>query len=223
MTRLETLVSRLQEFYGLLPAPPRDPFAIFLWEVLSMHTTPSRRDAALGALKRIPALTPDAVWRTPQKKLEEAVALAGPYQEQRLRVLRTGVAVFRRLPKLPALIRGPLPAARRALKALPQLGDASTRRMLLFAADRCVLPVDMQMNRVGRRLGYGAERGSARTSVRSVPRALTGELPAEPQAFRRACIYLTHHAMATCTATDPHCAVCPLLVECPEGKKRTGT
>jgi endonuclease-3 len=220
MTRLETLLSRLRRFYGLLPAPSRDPFAIFLWEVLSMHTTPARRDAALGALKRIRVLTPDAMWRAPQKKLAEAVALAGPYQEQRLRALRTGVDLFRRSPKLPALIRGPLGTARRALRPFPQLGDASARRMLLFAADCCVLGVDMHVSRVGRRLGYGTGSDSSRKSTRSVQRALSRDLPHDAEGFRRASLYLSHHALATCIERDPHCHVCPLLQDCPEGQKR---
>src|SRR5437867_12918679 len=123
MSRLDTLIDALQKFYGALPSPPRDPFGLFVWEVLSVHSTPRKRDAALGALRRIRALTPDAMWRAPQKKLEESVALAGPYSEQRLRALRTGVDLFRRSPSLPAVIRGPLAAARRALKPLPQLGE----------------------------------------------------------------------------------------------------
>ena len=79
-----------------------------------MHTTPARRDAAFGALKRIRVLTPDAMWRAPQKNLADAVALAGPYQEQRLRTLRNGVALFRRSPTLPAVIeaRSSPPAVR---------------------------------------------------------------------------------------------------------------
>src|SRR5437763_6726499 len=102
MSRLETILARLQKFYGALPSPPRDPFTLFVWEVLSVHSTPRKRDAALAALRRIPALTPNAMWRAPQKKLEEAVAKAGPYLEQRLRALRTGIDRFRRTPNLPA-------------------------------------------------------------------------------------------------------------------------
>src|SRR6266852_8674676 len=99
--RLESLLAALRKFYGALPSPPSDPFILFVWEVLSAHSTPRKRDAALGALKRIRALTPDAMWRAPQKKLEESVALAGPYREQRLNALRTGVDRFRRSPDLP--------------------------------------------------------------------------------------------------------------------------
>ena len=73
MSRLEDLLTSLQAFYGALPPPPRDPFTLFVWEVLSAHSTPRKRDAALAALKRIRALTPDAMWRAPQKKLEESV------------------------------------------------------------------------------------------------------------------------------------------------------
>jgi endonuclease-3 len=220
VSRLERLVAALQGFYGALPSVPRDPFRLFVWEVLSAHSTPFKRDAAFAALKRIPALTPDAMWRAPQKKLEESVRLAGPYSENRLQALRTGVEVFRRTPKLPAIIRGPLLPARRALKPLPQLGEAGAHRMLLFAADHAVLPADARVNRVGGRLGYGEANAEFRKQARSVQDALTRELPASVDAFRRAFLYLSHHGGATCTEADPHCVVCPLLRDCPEGQCR---
>jgi len=63
--------------------------------------------------------------------------------------------MFRRAPELPALIKGPLPGARRALKGLPQMGEGDQHRMLLFAAEHPVLPVDAPLSRVAQRLGYG--------------------------------------------------------------------
>jgi endonuclease-3 len=223
VSRLEGWLAALQRFYGPLPAPPRDPFTLFVWEVLSAHSTPRQRDAALAALRRIPALTPDSMWRAPQKKLEASVKLAGPYSGNRLTALRTGVDVFRRSPKLPAVIRGPLLAARRALKPLPQLGETGAHRMLLLAADQQILPVDARVSRVGRRLGYGDASHEFRKQARSVQDALTRELPSSVDAFRRAFLYLSHHGGATCTESDPHCPVCPLLDDCPEGRRRTGT
>jgi endonuclease-3 len=220
VSRLEGLLNALQGFYGALPTPPRDPFTLFVWEVLSAHSTPRKRDAAMAALKRMRALTPDAMWRAPQKKLDQSVRLAGPYAENRLQALRTGVDFFRRSPTLPVIIRGPLAAARRALKPLPQLGEAGAHRMLLFAADHPVLPIDARVNRVAHRLGYGDAGGDFKKQARSAQDALTRELPATVAAFRRAFLYLSHHGGATCTESDPHCAVCPLLQDCPEGKKR---
>jgi endonuclease-3 len=220
MSRLETLLSDLGRFYGLLPSPPRDPFALFVWEVLSVHSTPSRRDKALAALKRLRALTPDAMWRASHKKLEEAVKLAGPYAEGRLQTLRTGVDVFRRSPDLHTILRGPLVPARRALRGLPQMGEGGAYRMLLFAADHPVLPVDARVSRVARRLGYGDERGSFLKVARSVREAVARELAAEVDPYRRAFLYLSHHGSATCTEAEPHCPVCPLTAGCPEGQKR---
>jgi endonuclease-3 len=220
VSTLETLLQKLRKFYGALPTPPRDPFTLFVWEVLSVHSTPYKRDAALAALKRIRALTPDAMWRAPQKKLEESVGLAGPYNEQRLRALRTGVDMFRRSPKLPDVIRGGIVPARRALKGLPQMGEGGAYRMLLFAANHPVLPVDARVSRVARRLGFGDELGSFTKTARSVREAIGKQLPQSADAYRRAFLYLAHHGGATCTEGDPHCTVCPLLEDCPEGQKR---
>ena len=220
MSRLERLLGELRDFYGRLPTPPADPFTLFVWEVLSAHSTPRKRDAALGALKRARALTPDAMSRVAQKKLEDAVALAGPYLEQRLRALRTGVDVFRRSPDLPSLIRGPLTAARRALKGLPQMGDGGVYRMLLFAAGHQVLPVDARVSRVARRLGYGEGPAGVAKAARAIRGAVSSELPASADACRRAFVYLSHHGAATCTDADPHCHICPLRADCPEGQRR---
>jgi len=216
-----TLVDRLQKFYGAQPTPPRDPFTLFVWEVLSVHSTPRKRDAALAALKRARALTPDAMWRAPQKTLEESVALAGPYREQRITALRTGVDMFRRKPDLSKVISGPLAPARKALKGLPQMGEAGAYRMLLFAADHPVLPVDARVSRVARRLGFGEAHKEFTKTARSVREAIAAQLPAEADVYRRTFLYLNHHGATTCTETDPHCAVCPLLDACAFGKSRT--
>lgn len=220
MSRLETLIDALQRFYGALPSPPRDPFGLLVWEVLSVHSTPRKRDAAFGALRRIRALTPDAMSRAPQKKLEESVALAGPYAEQRLRALRTGVDRFRRSPDLPRVIRGPLPAARRSLEGLPQMGEGGAYRMLLFAADHPVLPIDAAVSRVATRLGYGRQQTDFTKTTRSVREAVVGELQHDAETFRRAYVYLANHGSATCTERDPHCAVCPLFKACPYGQRK---
>ncbi len=221
VSRFERLLVQLRRFYGVLPAPPHDAFIVFVWEVLSVGTTPSKRDAALGALRRVRALTPDAVARAPQKTLEQSVALAGPYLEQRLHALRVGADVFRRSPQLAQALRGSPLTARRAARALPLAGPAAAERMLLLAAGHPVLPVDAAIARVGLRLGYGAGSREPRDTARSVRRALSRELDRRTDAYRRALVYLSHHAASTCTEGDPHCGVCPLLEDCPDGRKRT--
>jgi endonuclease III len=220
MPRIHTQIDALHRFYGPLPSPPRDPFGLFVWEVLSIRSTPRKRDAAYRALKKIRALTPDAMWRAPQKQLEESVGLAGAYAEQRLGALKTGADRFRRSPRLNQLIRGPLPAARRALRRLPQIGPNGAHRMLLFAADQPVLPVDASVCRVAGRLGYGNSSAPPGKAVRSVRTALQLQLGADVGAFRRTFLYLSHHGSSTCIESDPHCAICPLREECSYGRKK---
>jgi endonuclease III len=206
VSRLERLVGQLREFYGLLPTPPSDAFQLFVWEVLSHQSTPQQRNSAITTLKRNLALTPDSMSKVARKKLEESVKLTGSYVEQRLRALRTAITVFQRHPDLPAAIKGPVPEAQQALSLLPQMSDGGADRMLLFAGDHLVFPLDAGVGRLVRRLGYDDAPAS--------------ELPATLDAYRRACTYLTHHAAATCTEKDPHCAVCPLLTGCPYGQSR---
>jgi endonuclease III len=222
VSRLERQIGELREFYGILPTPPADAFTLFVWEVLSFHSTPQKRDAALGALKRNRSLTPDAMWKVAQKKLEESVKLAGPYPDQRLRALKTGVEIFRRNPRLAATIKGSLPGALRALKKLPRMsGDSGGYRMLLFAGEHRVMPVDAGVIRVVTRLGYRS-RGSSSfgQAARGVRHAVAPELSDSLDAYRRAYTYLGHHGSTTCTDADPHCHVCPLLDECPFGQAR---
>ena len=193
MARLPALLGSLQKFYGLLPTLPKDPFILFVWEVLSVHTTPLKRDAALAALKKIRALTPDGMWRAPAKQLEAIVKAVGPYLENRIENLRNGIDIFRRNRDLPTIIRGPMIAARRAVKPLPQLGETGAHRMLLFAADQIVLPVDARVSRVARRLGYGEAHKEFSKTARSVRDALCKELPSSLDAYRRA---MAAHASA---------------------------
>jgi endonuclease III len=200
-SRLERLVDDLKQFYGPLTAPPADAFALFVWDALTFQTTPQKRDIAFAALKRHRALTPDAMSKVAAKTLEDGVKLAGPYFEQRLRALRAAINVFQRHPDLPSALAGPLPSAQDAVRVLPQTSDGGADRMLLFAGGHRVLPMDAGTARVVRRLGYDG--------------APDEELPHSLDVYRRVSVYLSHHAVSTCTEADPHCTVCPLLRDCP--------
>ncbi len=196
------VMDRLERFYGPLPQPPSEPFALYVWEVLGVHTTAARRDAAMSALRRIPALTPDSMGRAPRAKLESAVALSGPYREERLRALVAGVDVFKRHRDLADQLRGDATAARDALALLPYLTSISGQRLLLFAGHHPLLPDDPHLQRVLARLQTASE-------------AVSRELGDVLTAMQRATLYLSHHGRSTCLESDPLCHVCPLRSECP--------
>jgi endonuclease III len=195
------MIDRLARFYGPLPQPPEDAFALYVWEVLGIHTTPGRRLAAMNALRRIPALTPDSMRRVARAKLEAAVRLAGPYQEERLRALAAGVDVFSRHRDLPERLRGDIAGAREALSLLPNLTTRSGQWLLLFAGSHPLLPDDPHIKRVLERFHGGND---------DIARELDGVLTA----IQRASLYLSHHGRATCLESDPMCHICPLRQGC---------
>jgi endonuclease III len=195
-------MDRLERFYGPLPAPPEDPFALYVWEVLGVRTTPARRDAAMAAVRRIPALTPDSMAKAARAKLEKAVGLAGPHREERLRALVSGVDVFKRNRDLPKQLRSDPDAARDAVALLPHLTAVSSQWMLLFGGRHPRLPDDPNVHRVLARLRIDAD-------------AVAAELGGVLTAMQRAALYFAHHGRATCTEADPLCNICPLRSKCP--------
>ena len=210
----------LARFYGPLAHPPGDAFGVYLWEVLGLQTTAGRRDAALGALRRIPALTPDSVRKLGRGRLEAIVRLAGPFVDERLSAIDTGVDVFRRRREFASRLAGPLKTAWLAARDLPHLGEAGAAELLLYASPHALVPVDQGLCRLAVRLGIAAPRANIRRLVRDVRRALDRELPSELHERRQAVAYLMHHAQATCVESDPHCGICPLASGCAEGQRR---
>jgi endonuclease III len=215
---LAQIVSTLRTRYGRLPEPPADAFTLFVWEILSNHSTPKRRKAAMAALKKAGALTPDGMWECAPRKIEEAVALAGPYSAQRVQGLKKGIEVFRRHQDLPSIIKGPLPAALRALKGIPLMGEGGAYRMLLFPGGQPVIPVDARVARVATRLGYGERNDNFSKTARSIRQAVTSELAGTVTNHRDAYLYFEHHGATTCTESRPKCDVCPLLKDCAYGR-----
>jgi endonuclease-3 len=208
------VIHGLREFYGLQATPPADLFQFLVWEILSDQALPARRDLAWQALKRLPALTPDAMFRAPAKALLEAVGLAGPHREEKVERLRLTVGQFKRHREeldVETLRRGSALGAGRALGRLTHVHPSVRARAHLFTLDAQLLPIDHDINRVISRLmgmPHNRNRGKAR-------RWLCARLAPDVTAFREAVVYLRHHALHTCLRVGPHCAVCPLRDQCP--------
>jgi endonuclease III len=226
-------VRALREFYGPLPQPPNDPFQFFLWEILSADALSARRDLAWHALRRVPALTPDAVFRLPTKSLQETLAILGSNRDERVELVRATVGEFKRHRdelEAHAFAQAGLRRAFRSLQRLRHLPPDVRERALLYAGSYAVLPLDDGAARVVARLhgtaipvhegaeGFTLKRalwsGELRQQRRRARRLLTRRLPADVSTYRETLLYYRHHASHTCLAVGPHCAVCPLATGC---------
>jgi endonuclease III len=224
-----SIVAALREFYGPLTMPPADLFQFFIWQTLADGVLPARRDLAWNALKRIPALTPDAMFRVPAKDLAKAVELTGSHDPARTDALRQTVAIFRshreQLSNPSGQPVGPI-EARRRLRALGHIDADIRRQSLLFSSGFVLLPIDQATTRVIDRL---SGRRPVRAQTATGPRELTAarrharrwlreRLPADLDSYRTAALYFAHHARHTCTAVAPHCGICPLREGCPSAE-----
>ena len=219
MESFADLIDRLAEFYGPLPLPPADPFGFYVWEVLGTRTTGGRRDAAMAALRRIPALTPDSLRKLGRGRLEAVVRQCGPFVDERLAALDAGIDVFRRQHAFHRTTSG---SAATGVAGLTRPAAPGARRRLAPAAvhrGEPVVPVDAGTARVATRLGLVHSQANLRRLTRDVRRALGAALPAELSERRRAVLYLQHHAEHTCVESSPHCGVCPLVEGCAEGRR----
>jgi endonuclease III len=215
--RLERILARLGQFYGPMPEPPRDAFAHFLWHILWLRTTPQGRDAALLALRRVPALTPDSIAKAAPAKVEAALLLAGSHSPERRRLLAAGIDEFRRRPDLGRRLGGSVLAARRAFRWLGPMNPATVGWLLLFVGDHPVLPLDARILRVAWRLGWGRAGGSPRRWQRSSRQAVLHASGRDLAMLRRTALLFAHHGTSACDDLSPRCGICPLSDDCPRG------
>jgi endonuclease III len=210
---LSPVLNELKQFYEPQPEPPRDAFGFYLWYVLGQRTVPLKRDSALAALRRIPAMTPDSLWKAPRAKVYQAVAHVGP-PEQRLNAVISGVEVFRRHRDIDERLRGSMLQARRATRLLVSLGPVGAQWMMLAAGNHPIVPRHVGVGRIALRLGVVAPAAGVVLPQTQAARAVAATLPRDARFLKVAILYLTHHASLTCTLTEPHCRVCPLAVDC---------
>lgn len=216
---MDDALSALTAFYGPIPSPPRDLFAFFAWDVISCRTLPARRDHAWQALKRIPALTPDAMFRAPKDELKAALELVG-HVDARMDALREGSGYLRRHRDIADRVAGPLRGAVRALKDVPHLSASARMTAPLLVAGHAVPAVDDDAAQVLARLG-GLQATSDRRRRRAARRALVSSYGRDIERLSRAVVVLGHHARHACAEHAPHCSVCPLRPDCAFGQTHT--
>jgi endonuclease III len=202
----------LAAFYGRLAPPPQELFGFVVWEILSARTLPSRRDLAWLALRRLPALTPDAMFLASKADLQAALLMV-PGRDARIDELRAASGHLRRHRHLEAVVAGRLSAAVRALADVPTLTPAGRVRALLFPGGHAVAPIDEGIVRVVTRV-YGLDHPRPAGRRRLARQRFQLECDGELASMRHAAVLMAHHAAQACLPASPHCGVCPLASRC---------
>jgi endonuclease-3 len=210
-------IEKLRARYGAPDAPPTDPFALICWENCAYLVDDERRNAAFARLENKTGLDPKRILETSQAALEKCVAAPGRFAALQVEKLRTSaeIAIRDHDGDLTAVLALPEPAALRAFKKFPAIGEPGAEKILLFSGKASILALESNALRVLLRLGFGEEHKDYRRSYKSAQEAVRPEQPGKAAALVAATQLLRAHGQTLCTRSSPKCPECPLESRCP--------
>jgi endonuclease III len=214
------IVDRLDEQHGPAQRDPLplgnklDPYDELIYILLTVMTRSQPRiDRAYEGLR---TLCGDQGWSgllaADRDELRSVLEPLGFVNRRTEQLVGTVTAVEQELDGSLEVLRGMDDhTALETLLALPGVGGKTAKCVLMYSLDRAVLPVDIHVLRVGKRLGVIAEGASWREAGRQLDWDVPDELK-----------YAVHvqfviHGREVCTGPKPDCSGCVLEPDCPVG------
>ena len=212
---IREIIDRIETRYGA-PTPPRvtDLFEQIVWETVCYLVDDEKRAAAFEDLRARVGLTPERIAAAPLWLLEAVACGVRPHDRaHRLKevarlVLEEHDGDLNRVLSLPA------PAALKALRRFPGIGEPGAEKILLFAESHAALALDSNGLRVLLRIGVASEQKSYQASYRAVRDAVQPDLPQDGAWLVAAHQLLRRHGRETCRRSVPECGLCPLRDRC---------
>jgi endonuclease III len=212
---LSNAIALLRTHYGAPePLPTAQPFELVLWENVAYLAPRARRHTAFTQLKNTIGTSPGAILAAKKSALDRVTAhgiLKGDCAAKLRECARIAIEEFGG--DLDAAARGPLDAAKRALRRFPGIGEPGAEKILLFAGYRALLAPDSNGLRVMVRLGLVKEDRSYTRRYASC-RTVAADGPLEVVAMQTTHLLLQQHGQTLCKRTAPRCGACPLAGGC---------
>lgn len=221
-SKLVAIVARLKKHYGAQPRPPAtDAFGLYLWDRVGYLVDDDRRLVAFERLEREVGLTPAAILAASPATLLAIATSGGIEGHKRATHMRTAAewVVGELDGDLDAVLRRPLPEARRALRRLPMVADAGAERIILFAGAHPALTLESNGVRVLQRIGYGEAHRDYTRSYKTVIAAAAPEAKDDIEWMIDAHVLLRHHGKEVCKTSAPQCGVCIVRADCAFGSR----
>lgn len=193
---------------------PHDPLADLIFITVSNRTTPEQ---ATDAYKALRSVTPrwDDLLVVPRRTIARALRpaglsaikaafLVGIARSLKARFGRVTLRPLRRMTDVERLD---------FLTSLPGVSGKVARCVMMYCFDSPVLPVDVHVHRLARRLGWTARKRADQSHE---------ELEALVPPERRMSLHVAAilHGRTICAATDPRCTACVLREYCSYGRRR---
>lgn len=233
---LAAIFDRLDKFYHLpalkgkpKPSQPTHPYEMLLHRNCGYPQSDERCDKGFRALKNGIGLAPQKILDAPDAKLREVMRPS--VMKPELTAFRLKEIAARVLDEfsgdMRAVLKRPLPEARKALKTFPTVGDSTVDKILLFTRTAPIAAIPANAVHTALRL-FGGNPDWVQTkwnaAYRFVQDAVRDAFPENIDAQLRAYLLLKHHAREICKLSYPLCDQCPVASMCPslQKSKRAG-
>jgi endonuclease III len=216
--KLSEVMAALEQHYGTpRPEPLSGPLDMILWEIVGYLVDDDRRRTAFNMLRLQTGLDPMRIRATPLRTLETITRMGGSVgaKERAERLHKTaGMVVDDFDGDLNAVLKWPLPKARKALLKFPMVGEPGADKILVFCGTQPVLALDSNGVRTMVRIGFAKAEPSYQGTYRSLREAVAQELPEDCGWLTRAHLLLRQHGQEICTRNLPGCGKCPVAAVC---------
>ncbi len=189
---------------------PKEPFPALIRTVLSQATNDKNSNQTFRTLSERFEIAPKILAEADVEEIEDAIKIGGLYRNKS-RVIKelSRVIVEKFDGTLDFVYSSPLEEARGLLMSLPGVGSKTADVVLLFSANRQVLPVDTHVNRVSKRLGLVSSKADYER-VRLALQSLYS-----PKEFLAVHLLLIMLGRKYCKARNPLHEPCPVNMLCP--------
>jgi len=209
-SKASAVLDKLVDAYPkMLENPSRsDPFHTLIGCILSQRTRDSNSEKAAETLFS-QASTPSDITRLNREELHDLIRCSGFYRQKARYIRETCRELMERHD-------GVVPNEKDTLLTLPGVGPKTADIVLSHCFDEAVIPVDVHVSRVSRRLGLAPKGASPEEVQRSLHRLIP---PDKYLFYDRSIVRL---GKEYCRKSNPLCGECPLRGCCEYGKPSTG-
>lgn len=212
MPRGSNLFNRIQTYPRAdHPDPSKrgDSFMVLIQTIISQRTT-LEKEIQAGAQLFAKYQTPEEIASASIKEIAELIKPAGMSESKANAIITVSKEILRRYKgNLDMLKELSLQEAREELMRLPRVGFKTADCLLLWSFNKPILPIDINIYKVSKRLGLVPEKAN-----REVTRVIMEELlNHDKELFKKAHIYLLALGKFYCK-TPSVCDECPVAQWC---------
>jgi endonuclease III len=195
---------------------PKEPYEFLVWWHCGYPASDAACERGWEALTRTVGVGPEKILASSDAKLAAALKVGGMVPELRAQRLREiAERVVREFGgDLTAALAGPVEQARKVLKKFPNIADAGTDRILLFAGLSPAAAVPSNCPQVLVRIQMGLERENYTVTYREAQKLIEAGVKPALEARQRAYLLLKRHGQELCKRTKPKCESCPVSGAC---------